>query len=92
VPFTPTSHPFVERLIKSIRAEVLNHSIFFNANDLERKLDHYKQYFNQHRTHMGINGKTPNQISENKKPNVIDLNNYRWKKHCHGLFHLPIAA
>ena len=24
--------------------------------------------------------------------NVISLNNYRWKKHCRGLFKLPIAA
>ena len=92
IPFTPTSHPFIERLIKSVRSEVLDHSFFWNADDLERKLNHYKQYFNQHRTHMGIYGKTPKQISENIKPNVINLNNYRWKKHCRGLFHLPIAA
>ena len=92
VPFSPTSHPFVERLIKSVRSEVLDHSFFWNANDLERKLNHYKEYFNRHRTHMGIDGKTPKQISENIKPDVIDLNNYRWEKHCRGLFHLPIAA
>ncbi len=28
IPFTPTSHPFVERLIKSVRSEVLDHSLF----------------------------------------------------------------
>jgi hypothetical protein len=24
--------------------------------------------------------------------NVIDINEHRWKMHCRGLFHLPIAA
>jgi hypothetical protein len=28
--------------------------------------------------------------SANKK--VIDINEYRWKKHCRGLFELPMAA
>jgi hypothetical protein len=24
--------------------------------------------------------------------NIIDIDSYRWKKHCRGLFHLPVAA
>ena len=71
---------------------VLDHSFFWNADDLERKLNIYKRYFNQHRTHMGIDGQTPQQTSEKTKPNVINLKDYRWKSHCRGLFQLPIAA
>jgi len=41
---------------------------------------------------MGLEGCRPNQISENKTPNVIDIKKYHWKKHCRGLFNLPIAA
>lgn len=48
VPYTPLSHPFIERLIGTIRCEYLDHSLFWNAADLERKLDEFRQYFNAH--------------------------------------------
>lgn len=92
IPFTPTSHPFVERLIKSVRSEMLDHTLFWSCEDLERKLNQYKEYFNQHRAHMSLDGQTPKQMSEKTKPNVIDMNIYRWKKHCNRLFYLPITA
>jgi transposase InsO family protein len=38
VPYTPTSHPFIERLIGTIRREYLDRLFFWNAQDLERKL------------------------------------------------------
>ena len=31
VPYTPTSHPFIERLIGTTRREVLDHILFFKA-------------------------------------------------------------
>jgi putative transposase len=34
VPYTPTSHPFVERLIGTIRREFLDHVLFWNTLDL----------------------------------------------------------
>jgi len=92
VPYTPISHPFVERLIRICRNEVLDRSFFWTCSDLQCKLNQFQYYFNEHRTHMGLNGSIPNLISENKKPNVIDINHYRWKKHCRGFFNLPIAA
>ena len=33
IPYTPRSHPFVERLIGSIRREFLDHALFWNAAD-----------------------------------------------------------
>jgi len=92
VPYTPTSHPFVERLIRICRNEVLDRSLFWTASDLQCKLNKFQSYFNEHRTHMGLDGSIPNQISENKKQDVINIKNYRWQKHCRGLFQLPIAA
>lgn len=46
VPYTPTSHPFVERVIKTIREELLDRVIFFTANDLQRKLNQFQNYYN----------------------------------------------
>ena len=39
IPYTPVSHPFVERLIGTIRREYLDRTFFWNTLDLERKLD-----------------------------------------------------
>ena len=33
VPYTPLSHPFVERLIGTIRREFLDHTLFWNATE-----------------------------------------------------------
>lgn len=92
IPYTPTSHPFVERLIRIGRNELLDHTLFWTDSDLQSKLTQFQQYFNKHRTHMGLNGDIPANITQSKKSNVIDINNYRWKSHCRGLFQLPIAA
>ena len=37
VPHVPLSHPFVERLIGTMRREFLDQVLFWNARDLERK-------------------------------------------------------
>ena len=52
VPYVPTSHPFVERLIRAIRREYLDHCLFWNAVDLESKLVEFKDYYNRHRTSL----------------------------------------
>jgi len=49
VPYTPRSHPFIERLIGTIRPEYLDHVFFWNACDLERKLEAFRQDYNAHR-------------------------------------------
>jgi len=45
IPCTPASHPFVERLIGTVRREFLDWTLFWNGGDLERKLDSYKAYY-----------------------------------------------
>src|SRR5512132_4392979 len=56
VPYVPLSHPFVERLIGSIRREFLDQMLFWTATDLEDKLVGFQHYYNEHRTHTGLNG------------------------------------
>ena len=42
VPYAPVSHPFVERLIGTIRREYLDRVLFWNAGDLARKLEAFR--------------------------------------------------
>ncbi len=42
IPHVPASHPFVERLIGSIRRELFVQIFFWNAADLACKLNHFK--------------------------------------------------
>jgi len=92
VPHTPTSHPFIERVIGTSRREFLDRTLFWTTNDLQNKLDDFQCYYNEKRTHMGLDGSIPNQILENKTSNIIDIKKYRLEKHCRGLFNLSIAA
>jgi transposase InsO family protein len=89
VPQVPCSHPFVGRLIATIRREYLDRLFFLTANDLERELELFKIYYN---SHQGLSGDTPGEKAGDPTPQPASLENYRWQNHCHGLFELPIAA
>ena len=89
LPHVPMSHPFVERLIGSIRRELLDQTLFWTVTDLENKLREYQCYYNEIRCHSGLNGTTPME-SDNKK--IVDITYRRWQRHCRGLFQLPMAA
>jgi putative transposase len=58
VPHVPLSHPFVERLIGTMRREFLDHVLFWNARDLERKLAEFQVYYNAARRHASLEGHT----------------------------------
>jgi len=89
LPHVLMSHPSVERLIGSIRREMLDHTLFWTASDLENKLQNYQRYYNVYRCHSGRAGVTPVESGGNT---IGDINQYRWEKHCRGLFQLPAAA
>ena len=89
IPHVPMSHPFVERLIGSVRRELLDQIFFWTATDLEYKLRNYQAYYNEYRCHAGRDGATPVSSGSRK---VVGINSYRWQKHCRGLFQLPVAA
>ena len=59
VPLVPLSHPFVERLVGTMRREFLDHVLFWNAGDLERKLADFQAYYNAARSHASLEGHTP---------------------------------
>ena len=42
VPYIPISHPFIERLIGTVRREYFNRVFFWNSVDLARKLEAFR--------------------------------------------------
>jgi putative transposase len=92
VPDVPLSHPFVERLIGTVRREFLDDIPFWSARDLERKLLLFEDYYNRERIHSSLGAVTPQASADNVERRLLDLASYRWQPHCRGLFQLPAAA
>jgi len=59
VPHVPLSHPFVERLIGTLRRECLDRTLFWTTADLESKLLDFNTYLNRHRAHTARFGRPP---------------------------------
>ena len=68
VPYAPVSHPFVERLIGTIRREALDQIVFWTALDLTHKLDAFRCYYNEQRVYRSLNGSTPAQRPAQQRP------------------------
>ena len=88
VPYVPMSHPFVERLIGTLRRECVDRMLFWSAVDLEQKLTAFQDFYNVHRAHASLEGRTPVRT----RKDVARLTRYRWDEHCRGLYQTPIAA
>ena len=86
------SHPFVERLIGTLRREFLDHVLFWNARDLERKLADFTAYYNSARSHASLDGQAPSGVASGRPTARAELDKVRWVSHCRGLVKLPVAA
>jgi len=53
-PRSPWQNPYVERLIRSMRREVLHHVIILNERHLKRILASYVAYYHRFRTHLSL--------------------------------------
>jgi hypothetical protein len=91
VTYVPLSHPFVERLIGTIRREYLDRILFWTTADLEAKLIDFQHYYNGHRTHARLEGRLPEPHARGAV-SPTSLGSYRWRRHCRGLYQTPIAA
>jgi len=91
VPYVPLSHPFVERLIGTIRRDCLDRTLFWTAADLEAKLHDFQRYYNGHRAHAGLDGRPP-APSADQGCGLANIRSYRWQSHCRGLHQTPMAA
>ena len=80
--------PNTNRLIGTIRRELLDHIPLWSKRDLERKLSDFAEYYNRRRAHRTLDGQTP--ISSPKP--CAPLDSIQWQDHCRGLYQLPAAA
>ena len=78
VPHVPLSHPFVERLIGTMRRECLDHVLFWNAGDLERKLADFQASYNAARSHASWEGYTPLGFAGERTAARAEFNHVRW--------------
>ena len=92
IPFTPISHPYIERLIGTVRREFLDQTLFWNEADLQNKLDDFTDYYNHHRVHSSLRGTVPTEFGVKKKSRLANLVNFEWHSLCRGLYQLPIPA
>ena len=92
VPEVPLSHPFIERLVGTIRRELLDQIPFWSAQDLEGKLLHFRDYYNRDRIHASLGGVTPDCKAGDVNRSIVSLSKYQWHPHCRGLYQLPVAA
>jgi transposase InsO family protein len=56
---SPWQNPYVERVIGSIRRDFLDRHIIFNERHLRRVLTEYIRYYNENRTHLGLEKDCP---------------------------------
>jgi hypothetical protein len=77
---------------KTVHREFLDHILFWNAVDLERKLNEFKGYYNHERVHASLDGDTPAEAAGESVTSRAKIDDFRWQTHCRGLVQLPIAA
>jgi len=90
--YIPVSHPFIERLISTIRREYLDRVFFWNTVDLARKLNEFRDYYNESRVHRSLDGAIPADRAGALSSARATLNHYTWWQHCQGLFQTPVAT
>jgi Integrase core domain len=78
-------------LIGTIRRECLDRTLFWTTADLEMKLLDFQRYYNGHRAHAKLAGRTPDGSARPSRARV-NVSSYRWQVHCRGLYQTSIAA
>jgi len=56
---SPWQNAYCERVIGTIRRDLLDHVIVFNEGHLRRLMGEYLDYYHEDRTHLGLLGQTP---------------------------------
>jgi putative transposase len=89
-PASPWQNPFVERVIGSIRRELLDHVVILSERHLKRLLSNYLDYYRSWRTHQSLAGDTP----DHRPVRSASLRQVAEFPTLHGLHHyyLPKAA
>ena len=79
VPHVPLSHPFVERLIGTVRREYLDRTLFWTTADLEKKLFDFQHYY-------GLDGRLP-EPGIDGSASTTDFDSHRWQSAANACNH-----
>lgn len=92
VPHVLLSHPFVERLIGTIRRKSLDQVLFWSAPRLEHKLTAFQTYHKEGRVDSSLAGKAPPVAAGEFESKTLSVCNLTWQPHCRELHFKPVAA
>ena len=66
-------------------------ALFWTAADSELKVLEFKRYYNGHRVHAGLEGRTPDPSLAAGGARA-SVGSYRRQLHCRGLYQMPMAT
>jgi transposase InsO family protein len=75
-PQAPRANAYCERIIGTLRRELLDHMLILNEQHLRRTLTRYLEHYNTARPHRGIGQLSPSQ-AEAGPPSPVDLASHR---------------
>ena len=84
---SPWQNGVAERVIGTLRAELLNHIIPASESHLYELLKEYIEYYNNHRTHQGINCEIPVPMKGNPPETIMANTVLEAKPILGGLYH-----
>jgi Integrase core domain len=76
----------------TMRRQFLDHVLFWDGRDLERKLGEFQDYYNAARYHASLDGHTVLTFAGGRTGAPAHLNGVRSVSHCRDLVQLPVAA
>jgi len=86
------SHPFVERLIGTVRWDFLNHDLCSMSQDPWQQLSQFKDCYNKHRVHSSLVRAATARMIRKTKYRKADFASYTWLPHGLELFYTPVPA
>jgi len=72
-PGKPTDNPFIESFNGSFRDECLNTNWFLSLSDARKKIEVWRQDYNQYRPHSSLNDQTPHEVFDQMLNKPIPL-------------------
>ena len=80
---SPWQNPYVERLIGTVRRECLDHVLILGEWHLRRVLKSYSLYYNERRTHLGLDKDTPLPRPAQRAGTIVSVPILSGLHHCY---------